>query len=277
MAEIERAAQLAFAAPPSLTESIAASLKRTTESLAGFERLWGQSQPISDLYSRLIKSLALEQLPALRSASIAAQLPEFDSTFLGSLRKRLEELHESGVGVEPAVAELDSAIKEHAERLGPSWVNYKGMWGLLYPLLLALLQLWYSKISEERSSIEMQRFIESQFRATEAQLALQLQGLRPPESPETIYVVGRQCYIRTDRFAKATAIGVLYPYQVVEVRKTSGKWAYIEFFDHVSGIPRTGWILKKYVTTMHLRSGRVQHLPIKPDSADRPLLSAAPN
>jgi len=260
MAEIERVAQQAYAATSRLMNSITASAaeaaERAAESVAGIDRAWRQNL--------IISARTLEQLPAVRAAAIAIQLPEFDTTFLGSLHKRLEQLHESGAEIEPAMAEIDSAIKERAGHLSQSWVNFKGMFDLLYPLLLVLFQLWYAKLSEERSSTEMQRFIESQLRATETHLALQIQILRPPESREAIRVVERQCYLRADRFAKAMIVGVLYPNQIVEVRKTSGKWAYVEFFDYVNAIPKTGWILKKYVTTIDLTRGQVQRPPTNP-------------
>jgi len=238
--------------------------KRAMESIAGLDRIWRQNPAISDVYAHLMRSSALEHLPALRAAAIAIQLPQFDTTFLGSLHKRLEQLHESGAAVEAAMAEVDSAIKERAGCLPQSRVNFKGMFDLLYPLLLVLLQLWYARFSQERSSAEMQRFVESQLRATETHLALQIQTLSPPESREPFRVVERRCYLRADRFAKAMTVGVLYPNQLVEVHRTSGQWAYIEFFDYVNAIPKTGWILKKYVTTIGLKPERVERPPTGP-------------
>lgn len=285
MAEIERSAQDAFRAITSSVDIIAASTSklarqwrssdyglseafhiadRATAFSAALGGVWHQDLPISDFYSQLAKSSVIGQLPALRAAAIAIRLPEFDTTFLGGLHKRLERLHESGVGVTPAMEEVDLALKERAGQLPRSWVSFKGMFDLLYPLLIALLQLWYAKYSDERSSTEMQRFIESQFRATETRLTLQIQTLKPLGSPMALSVVARQCYLRADRFAKAITVGVLYPNQVITIHRTSGKWAYVEFFDYVNAIPKTGWILKKYVTTVELKPGHIKSPLIDP-------------
>ena len=285
MSDIERAALPASSAIRSPMDSVAASTveltrrwksvdadlsgiwqaaRRAMESITGLDRAWRQNLPISDVYLGLSRSSPLEQLPALRAAAIAIKLPGFDTTFLGSLHRHLEQLHESGVAAGPAMAELDSAIKERADHLPQSWVNFKGMFDLLYPLLLLLFHLWYAELSEERTSIGLKGFVESQLRATENRLTLQIQTLKPPERRETIHVVERQCYLRGDRFAKAMAVVVLYPNQIVGIYKTSGKWAYVEFFDYVNGIPKTGWTLKKYVATIELKRGHVQRPPIDP-------------
>lgn len=279
LADIERAARLPFdtitgamhSMSPSATKlarewdfdnGLSGAIKaaeRAMQSITGIDRIWRERLPLADVFSQLMRSSALDPLPALRASAIAIQLPEFGGTFLGSLHQCLEELRKSGAEVGSAMAEVDSALNERADHLPHSWVTVKGMFDLFYPVLLAVLQLWYAKISDDQSSSAMRSFIGVQLRASETRLAVQIQSLKPTETRESISVVQRQCYLRVDRFTKAVAVGVLYPNQLIQVYRTSGKWAYVEFFDYANAIPKTGWILKKYVLTIHTKSKHLQH------------------
>jgi hypothetical protein len=54
--------------------------------------------------------------------------------------------------------------------------------------------------------------------------------------------------LRTERSDKATRIATVYPNQVLHVLRISQKWAYVEYFDEVEGLPRTGWMHKKVLS-----------------------------
>lgn len=44
-----------------------------------------------------------------------------------------------------------------------------------------------------------------------------------------------------------TQVAVLYPNQKVRLEKSAHRWIYVEYFDYIEGIPKMGWVNKKYL------------------------------
>jgi len=81
-----------------------------------------------------------------------------------------------------------------------------------------------------------------------ADLAAQVEQL-PKDAPQEL---DRRVVVRRTRFRHGTRsrskhLGWLAVGQEVVVLKTRRKWAYVIFVDVLEGVPRTGWVLKKYL------------------------------
>lgn len=63
------------------------------------------------------------------------------------------------------------------------------------------------------------------------------------------YVVIRPAELRTQSNTSndSLVIAVLQPNQKVELLKRKGKWIYVGYFDYIEDIPKTGWVMKKYL------------------------------
>lgn len=65
---------------------------------------------------------------------------------------------------------------------------------------------------------------------------------------EVFYIVKKQINLYSKTTNKSDIISILYPNQKVQVEKQKNKnWIYINYFDYIEGITKTGWVLKKYL------------------------------
>ena len=70
---------------------------------------------------------------------------------------------------------------------------------------------------------------------------------------DVLYVVQRRVEIRLKPNNKSANVAVLYPNQAVKLvpekdkEKYRHEWIYIEYFDFIEGIPKLGWVNKKYL------------------------------
>ena len=73
------------------------------------------------------------------------------------------------------------------------------------------------------------------------------------EEAVTEYIVLRAVNLRTQSNTgkESHIISVLYPNQKVELLKRNKKWIYIGYFDHLEGVPKTGWVYKKYLKILN--------------------------
>lgn len=67
----------------------------------------------------------------------------------------------------------------------------------------------------------------------------------------THYVAHRKVEIKTKPSFKSQTIVTIYPNQKVRMVKKQHKWIYIEYFDYIDGVPKTGWASKKYLVKMN--------------------------
>jgi hypothetical protein len=185
--------------------------------------------------------------PAIQAWATAVNLPTFDRTFLGELHEIVRQLQETEEGLEGAIGQLRTRLTDKADSLGHTWPNYKGMWDLLYPLMLFLLSLLSSNSSEKRARGELHGFVN--------EVSAEIEKLKPSGQSQHLLVVERQCHLRADRFPKSPIIGVLFPNQLITLDRTSGKWAYVHFFDYIEALPRAGWVMKKYLGSVGKSSG----------------------
>jgi hypothetical protein len=61
------------------------------------------------------------------------------------------------------------------------------------------------------------------------------------------YIVKRETPVKALRQMRSETISNVYPNQVVDLVKKDSKWIEIRFYDHLSGLTRTGWVVKKYL------------------------------
>lgn len=67
---------------------------------------------------------------------------------------------------------------------------------------------------------------------------------------EIYYIVKRQVQVKVKPTFNSPTIVIIYPNQKVKILKKNHKWIYIEYFDYIDGVPKTGWASKKYLVKM---------------------------
>ncbi|GLR81381.1 hypothetical protein GCM10007856_40660 [Azospirillum oryzae] len=64
------------------------------------------------------------------------------------------------------------------------------------------------------------------------------------------YIVRRTVPLKELRSMKSRTLATLYPNQVVLLVERDQNWIEVEYFDHLAGETRTGWLIKKYLKLM---------------------------
>ncbi len=86
---------------------------------------------------------------------------------------------------------------------------------------------------------------------TQTQILKEIEKLKPAEVKEVYYVVEREVKLKSNPRPKSPIIQTLSPNQRVKLVRDKGKWIYIEYFDYIEMLPKTGWILKKYTKRLN--------------------------
>jgi hypothetical protein len=124
-------------------------------------------------------------------------------------------------------------------------------------IMLAILFHLHSIQMNYQSSKETQKALESVESNLIGQIYVlqkQVQDLQNDLVDEELdlkveYVVIRAINLRTQSNTDIDShiISVLYPNQKVELLKRNKKWIYVGYFDEIDGVPKTGWVYKKYL------------------------------
>lgn len=70
--------------------------------------------------------------------------------------------------------------------------------------------------------------------------------LEAKKGNEIYYIVVRAVNIRCGPGTNKPSMTVLYPNQMLRLIDSRAEWIYVEYFDHIEGHPRMGWVFKKY-------------------------------
>lgn len=176
----------------------------------------------ADLYSR---NKLLGIVPQTFAAQIIAEL---DDAF-----NSIEETTADNL-----VNSIEEIIEEKCKSLKPDNISYQGMKDILF-LILAIYSLIAGNQSEKKLINSLMQ--------SEQRILKSIEGLKPEESKEVCFVVERTVKIRLKPSTKSPVITVLHPNQRVSLINSKGKWIYIEYFDYIEGLPKSGWACKKYL------------------------------
>lgn len=135
---------------------------------------------------------------------------------------------------------IKSYIDQKCGALHPSPINYWGMISVLLTIIIAIYQI-------HSSSQDTEALINAINKSNES-IVYSINRLAPVEKEQkTFYVVLRVAKLRNKPTTKSPVIETLWPNQKVELIKCRQKWIYIEYFDLIEGVPKNGWVYKKYL------------------------------
>lgn len=161
---------------------------------------------------------------------------ELDETQLEELREKQEA--------------FVSFLLDKLRDLDPAWINFIAF----FSVALAIGTFAW----QEHSNYQMEMRLMSAITGTKTELSQQNREIKDqitkelerliPETPEpTLYVVKRTARLKLNVKPHSETVAILPVNQPVELLAKRGKWIYVEFFDYLEGIPRQGWVLKKYL------------------------------
>ena len=224
-----------------------------------------QLRDLQDAYLRngiLVDHIAESMRPILEAGNFVtlnASLGNFQQSFAADLLARfpIAEFDSEAELDETELEELRekqeafiSFFLEKLRNLDPAWINFITIFCLFWGL--------WTFARQEYSNDQMEKRLMSAITGTETELSQQNREIKDqitkelerliPETPEpTLYVVKRTARLKLSLKPRSVTVAILPANQPVELLAKRGKWIYVEFFDYIEGVPRQGWVLKKYL------------------------------
>lgn len=137
-----------------------------------------------------------------------------------------------------ALENLLSLIVSKIEELKPNSINYWALFNFALSIFFFLYPLYEGQKTEQR--------ITDSVNQTRAEIIKEIEKLKPANIEEIYYVIEREAKLRNQPRPKSVVIQILPPNQRVKLIQTKHEWIYVEYFDYIEGVPKNGWLLKKY-------------------------------
>jgi len=171
-----------------------------------------------------------------------------EKTFIREIIDRIETLEDRNEHtLNETLWSVKDSLVNQCKKLKPKTTNFVGI-SQLFEIILFLLSIAItSHITDESEN----KIVE-QFQNMQRAVYQQIESLKPEQETEEInYVVFHEVNLRGKPTTKSTPLEVLSKNQVVTLLNEKGKWIYIEYFDYVDGMPKKGWVFKKYLKRMN--------------------------
>jgi hypothetical protein len=143
---------------------------------------------------------------------------------------------------------LKALVINKCKELATDPATYWGMVKFIFTIFAFLYPLYENQQFEKR--------VIDSVNQTGTEILKEVEKLKPAEVKGVYYVVVREAKLKSHPRPKSATIQILPPNQLVKLVRAKGKWIYVEYFDHIEGVPKTGWVLKKY--TKRLGNYRVE-------------------
>lgn len=142
-----------------------------------------------------------------------------------------------------ALENLLVLVINKCKELAPNSINYWAVFNFALTIAFFLYPLYEGQKTEQR--------IIGAVNQTETNILKEIEKLKPARSEDIYYVVERKAKLRSHPQSNSTIIHILSSNQRVRLIQTKHKWIYVEYFDYIEGIPKNGWLLKKYTERLN--------------------------
>jgi hypothetical protein len=184
----------------------------------------------------------------------------FGQSFAAEIFETLSRIEEptDEESLQNFIASLESLLSlviHKCKELGTNPTTYWAMVKFTFAIFVFLYPLYEGQQTEER--------VIDSVRQAQTQILEEVEKLKPPKVKvnEISYVVERKVELKIRPQSKSATIQILSPNQTIKLIQAKGKWIYVEYFDYIEGLPKTGWVLKKY--TRRLKGGAISDERVK--------------
>jgi hypothetical protein len=231
------------------SQALVAALNNRSRSLATVPRV-----DFSQL-AGLKESVAFASLASLdfpKFSSDLADIQDLRSSFSGQVATAIQDILEAQESTDEKVDRLHRLVETKVESLRKGAISREG----LLTLVLTIFSLIYNhcnyKLAEKQAASSDKSSAAQLQESKEAnrileQILSQIERLNPGNDSNTYYIVERGVSLRIRPQSKAGVVGVLSRGTKVRLIERKHEWIYVEYFDYLEGVPKTGWALKKYL------------------------------
>jgi hypothetical protein len=144
---------------------------------------------------------------------------------------------------------------EKCSTLPKGKVTFEGMLGILLTVIFSIQSIMSSNTSTKMVMNEIDK--------AEGRIISAVKNIDSPANENDDFVIDHTTSVRVKPAHKSAKITFVYPNQRVSVLSRQREWVYVQYFDFLESIPKTGWVAKKYVS-------RIKHLPMSRKSSVSP-------
>lgn len=144
--------------------------------------------------------------------------------------------------LETTTNSIEDLFELKTTKLIPNVISYEAF----LQILLSTIFFLYAMYSTEQMKTEIIDELSNKFN----EILPKIEALIPKEESDThktFYTATRPLNVRSEPSVKAPIIDILYPNQTVWLIKMKEKWTYVEFFDYVEELRKTGWVYHKFL------------------------------
>ncbi|MDX6384541.1 MAG: hypothetical protein QOK48_2114 [Blastocatellia bacterium] len=193
----------------------------------------------------LLRNAMMEAVRSLRQPDNATLQAFGTDAFANTLIEHLRRSAETSAATEEAIKKLHELIDKKVAELPRGRVSMEALLSIIVAVVLFLANIAYLEIKEAQKT-EAPIFTDTQIERV-AQAIETTERLKPQDDESAYYVVERRILIRVKPNNRSAPVAFLYPNQTVRLEKLNHQWIYVEYFDYIEGIPKLGWVNKKYL------------------------------
>lgn len=154
--------------------------------------------------------------------------------------RMLRELSVPDLSFEESVAIVEEVIRDDVPSRQVSLISLEGWLSIIFAMFLYIAAQHHSAESEERILDAMDQVA--------AHLTERFDQLELDSSDSYDYfVVTSNLNVRSEPNTRTKAIDLIHSNQKVKLIKQEGRWFYVEYFDYLDEIPKSGWVYKRYL------------------------------
>lgn len=140
---------------------------------------------------------------------------------------------------------IESSIDEIEQKasLSRTTLSLEFYLSLIFTLMIALMQ----QSESGDFNVELMKRLDR----LESELVEKYEVVANDEKDSSFYIVQVNVNFREGPSTKHSVLDVLYPNQKVRLVERKQKWIKVEFYDHVKGLHKQGWVYKKYLRLLN--------------------------
>lgn len=228
-------------------DSVARRIMSSNQLRVGFE-----NPPYGLSFNNVATARAVSEVTQFINRN--AYLPTFPQSFSAEVLNALSEIEEpideeSFQQFQAGLENLLRLIVEKCKQLAADPNTYWAMVKFAFTISLFLYPLYDNHQGEKR--------ITDTLNQTQTSILKEVEKLQPSQVTDVYCVVEREAKLKVSPRPRSASVQILAPNQTLRLIETKGKWIYVEYFDYIQGVPRTGWVLKKYTKRINSPDGKL--------------------
>lgn len=237
-------------------QNISSTILASSLKLKEIEAL--QNNALDTLANKQFRNVIKNFQNSIKNPQFFEQINLIRNSFAGNLALAFRDVIESSENQQEALDKVEAIVEEKFAESSDSSFTTQNTLALVISLLSLIAVIYFNihsaSISEESAKLQQIRF-DQLLKIIEKSTA----NITPKDKDiETYYVAEREFDVRANPTFKSMKFGRLFPNTKVKLVARKHKWMYIEWTDYLEGVPRYGWVNKKYLKKLKSENSSIK-------------------